>query len=338
MLAASSETTGVRLHGWRHSMRSWGLIVGNLFLALCWPHSGSAQDWPTRTVTVVVPLPAGTAVDSIARLVMQQVAQKMGQSFIVENRPGAGGTLGSNFVAKAAPDGHTLLVYGAAASADALYVKLPYDTLNDITPVIPLGQQPLVVVAPAGRFTDMADLIAHAKAQPGALNYSTPGVGTAAHLGAARLLLSAGCVAQHVPFRGDYVLEVVAGRIDFSVAPIGTVISLVRDGKLAALAVGAAKRSFALPEVPTLIEAGLKDDAIYPFYIPVFAPANTPSLILDKLHAEIRAALSVPLVQDRASKLGFEPMPLNRTETQEFFRSDVAINHSLVEAAKIPKQ
>jgi len=319
-------------------MRSWALVVSSLFLTLCWPHSGSAQDWPTRAVTVVVPLPAGTSVDSIARLVTQQVGQQVGQSLIVENRPGAGGTLGTNFVAKGSPDGHTLLVYGAAASANALYVKLPYDTLADITPVIPLGQQPLVVVATAGRFKDMADLIAQAKARPGALNFSTPGVGTAAHLGAARLMLSAGFVAQHVPFRGDYMIEVVAGRIDFSVAPVGTVISLVRDGKLAALAVGAAKRSFALPETPTVLEAGLRDDAIYPFYIPVFAPAKTPTPVLDKIHAEIRAALSTPLVHDRAINLGFEPMPLDRTEMQEFFRHDVAVNQALVQAAHIPKQ
>ncbi|HEY4921054.1 MAG TPA: tripartite tricarboxylate transporter substrate-binding protein [Xanthobacteraceae bacterium] len=314
------------------------MVVGSLFLTLGWPHAGSAQDWPTRTVTVVVPLPAGTSVDSIARLVMQQVGQQVGQSFIVENRPGAGGTLGTSFVAKASPDGHTLLVYGAAASAAALYAKLPYDTLADITPIIPLGQQPLVVVAPPGRFKDLADLIAQAKARPGALNFSTPGVGSAAHLGAAKLMLSAGFDAQHVPFRGDYVVEVVAGRIDFSVAPVGTVISLVRDGKLAVLAVGAAKRSFALPQVPTLLEAGLKDDAIYPFYIPAFAPARTPVPILDKLHAEVQAALAVPLVHERAMNLGFEPMPMSRAEMQEFFRRDVAVNAALVEAAKIPKQ
>jgi tripartite-type tricarboxylate transporter receptor subunit TctC len=319
-------------------MKSLALLVASLCLALCAPHPARAQSWPTRTVTVVVPLAAGTSVDSIARLVMQQVGQQVGQSVIVENRPGAGGTLGTSYVAKAAPDGHTLLVYGAAASAAALYVKLPYDTLADITPVIALGQQPLVVVAPAGRFKDMADLIAKAKARPGALNFSTPGVGSAAHLGAARLMLSAGFTAQHVPFRGDYIIEVVAGRIDFSVAPVGTVISLIQDGKLAALAVGAAKRSFALPQVPTLLEAGLKDDAIYPFYIPLFAPARTPAAVLDKLHAETQTALAVPLVQERAKSLGFEPMPMSRAEMQAFFRRDVAANAALVEAAKIPKQ
>ena len=319
-------------------MRSWALILGSLLLVLGWPRSASAQDWPTRNVTVVVPLAAGTSVDSIARLVMQQVGQQVRQSFIVENRSGAGGTLGTGFVAKAAPDGYTLLVYGAAASAAAIYAKLPYDTLADITPVAALGQQPLVVVAPPGRFKDMADLIAHAKAKPGALNFSTPGVGSAAHLGATKIMSSAGFVAQQVPFRGDYVVEVIAGRIDFSVAPVGTIISLVRDGKLAALAVGASKRSFALPDVPTLLEAGLKDDAIYPFYIPLFAPAKTSPAVLDKLYAEVKAALAVPQVHDRASNLGFEPMPMSRTEMQEFFRRDVAANQALVETAKIPKQ
>jgi tripartite-type tricarboxylate transporter receptor subunit TctC len=312
------------------------LIVASLCLALCSPHAATAQEWPARPVTVVVPLPAGTSVDSITRLVLQQVGQQLGQSFIVENRPGAGGTLGTNFVAKAAPDGHTLLSYGAAASSAAIYARLPYDTLADITPVAALGVQPLVVVAPAGRFKDMADLVAQAKARPGALNFSSPGIGSAAHFGAARLMLSAGFVAQHVPFRGDYMVDVVAGRIDFSVAPVGTVIGLVRDNKLAALAVGAAKRSFALPEVPTLLETGLKDDAIYPFYIPVFAPAKTPVAILDKLHDQVDVAL--PQVRDRAASIGFEPMPMSRSELQAFFRKDVADTEALVKAANIPLQ
>jgi tripartite-type tricarboxylate transporter receptor subunit TctC len=318
-------------------MRSGALIVG-FWLALCWPHAATAQDWPTRNVIVVVPLPAGTSVDSIARIVMQQVAQQVGQGFVVENRPGAGGTIGTNFVAKAQPDGHTLLVYGAAASAAAIYAKLPYDTLADLTPVIPLGQQPLIVVAPPGRFKNMADLVAQAKARPGTLNFSSPGVGTAAHLGAVRLMSSAGFTAQHVPFRGDYVVDMVAGRIDFSVAPIGTVLSLIRDHKLAALAVGAEKRSVALPDVPTMLEAGLREDAIYPFYIPAFAPAKTPPAILDKLYTQVRAALAVPLVHDRAINLGFEPMPMTRADMQDFFRRDVGVNQALVEAAKIPKQ
>jgi tripartite-type tricarboxylate transporter receptor subunit TctC len=312
------------------------LIAAGLCLGLCGPHAATAQEWPTRAVSVVVPLPAGTSVDSITRLALQQVGQQLGQAFVIENRPGAGGTLGTAFVAKASPDGYTLLSYGAAASSAALYVRLPYDTLADLTPVAILGQQPLVVVAPTHRFKDMADLIARAKARPGTLNFSSPGIGSVAHFAAARLGLSAGFVAQHVPFRGDYIVDVVAGRIDFSVAPVGTVIGLVRDNKLAALAVGAVKRSFALPEVPTLIESGLKDDSIYPFYVPVIAPAKTPAAVLDKLHAQVDAAL--PSVRERAAALGFEPMPLSRSEVQAFFRKDVAETQALVKAANIPLQ
>ncbi len=319
-------------------MRLRGLIAGCVWLVLCGPHPARAQDWATRPVTVVVPLPAGTGADSMARVVMQQVGEQVGRSFIVENRPGAGGTLGTSFVAKAAADGQTLLVHGAVASAAALYLKLPYDTLDDLAPVISLGEQPLVVVAPVGRFKDMADLVAQAKARPGALNFSSPGIGSAAHFGAAKLMLSAGFDAQHVPFRGDYLIEMVAGRIDFSVATIGTAIGLIRDNKLAALAVGARKRSPALPDVPTLLEAGLNSDAIYPFYLPVFAPAKTPSAILDKLYEQTRAALSAASVQEKATALGFEPMPVTRGELQAFFRKDVEENQALVKAAKIPRQ
>src|SRR5439155_8666271 len=183
----------------------------------------SAQDWPTRNVTVVVPLGAGSASDLIARVVMEQVGKQVGkqvgQTFIVENRPGAGGTIGANAVAKSPPDGYTILAYGAMASAHALYSKLPYDTLNDFVPVISLGQQPLVIVtSPAKGYKTLADLIAAGKAKPGALNYTTAGVGSASHFGAERLRASAGFEAQHIPFKGagEAVTEVVAGRADFS--------------------------------------------------------------------------------------------------------------------------
>src|SRR5947207_8475614 len=163
----------------------------------------AAQDWPSRQINAIVPLGAGSASDIIARVVMEQVGKQLGQNVIVENRPGAGGTIGANMVAKAAPDGYTVLVYGALASAHALYSKLPYDTLIDLVPVAPLGQQPLVVVvSPAKGYKTLADLVAAGKAKPGALNYSTAGVGSASHFGAERLRASAGFEAQHIPFKG----------------------------------------------------------------------------------------------------------------------------------------
>src|SRR5262249_53278760 len=152
------------------------------------------------------------------------------------NRLGAGGTIGANSVAKAAPDGYTVLVYGALAGANAIYTKLPYDTLHDLIPIVPFGQLPLAVVSQPGKYKSLADLIAAAKAKPGALNYSTAGVGSSSHFGAERLAVAAGIQVQHIPFRGnEWVTETIAGRVDFSVPPLTTVIGALRDGKLAVL-------------------------------------------------------------------------------------------------------
>ena len=299
----------------------------------------SAQEWPSRNVTVIVPIPAGVTSDIVARVVFEQVGKQLGHTFVVENRPGAGGSIGGNSVAKAAPDGHTVLVWGSIAAANALYKKLPYDTVNDFTPVAALGQTPLVVVAPTGRYKTLGELVAAAKANPGKLNYATVGVGSAAHFGAEQLALSAGFSAQHVPFRGgEWLTEVMAGRLDFSVPPLASALGLVRDGKLAPLAISSSTRSSALPNVPTMIEAGLKPDSVYPFYTGAYLPAKTPHAIAEKLHDEIMKALALPAVQERLKTLSVDPMPMTLAEFGEFFKKDVAANLALVEAAKIPKQ
>ena len=301
----------------------------------------STQDWPTRNITVIVPLGAGSASDIIARVVMEQVGRQLGQNVVVENRPGAGGTIGANMVAKSAPDGYTILVYGALASAHALYSKLPYDTLADFIPVAALGQQPLVVVtSPAKGYKTLGDLIAAGKAKPGALNYSTAGVGSASHFGAERLRASAGFEAQHIPFKGaaEAVTDVVAERSDFSVQLPATTLPLIKDGKLVALAVSTEKRTKLMPDVPTTIEAGLPANSVYPFYSGAFLPAKTPREIADKLASEIGKALREPAVLARLGTLGVEPMPMTQTEFAKFLKDDVEANVALVKAAKIPTQ
>ncbi len=299
----------------------------------------SAQEWPTRSVTVVVPIPAGVASDTIARVVFEQVGKQVGQTFVIENRPGAGGTIGANMVAKAAPDGHTVLVYGSIAAANALYAQLPYDTIADFTPVVPFGETPLVVVTAAGRYNALGELIAAAKAKPNELNYSSVGVGSAAHFGAVRLAMSAEIAAQHIPYKGpEWLADTIAGRVDYSVPPVTTVIGPIRDGKLKALAVGAAKRAASLPDVPTLIEAELAADAIYPFYTGAYLPAKTPPAIVNKLHDEVVKALALPSVQERLAKVGVEKLPMTVAEFGRFFKDDVATNLELVKAANIPKQ
>jgi tripartite-type tricarboxylate transporter receptor subunit TctC len=310
-------------------------------LAFALPHAAAAQDWPTRNVSVIVPLGAGSASDIIGRVVMEQVGKQLGQTVVVENRPGAGGTIGANAVAKSAPDGYTVLSYGAMASASALYSKLPYDTLNDFVPVIGLGQQPLVlVVSPSKGYKTLKDLVAAGKARPGSLNYSTAGIGSASHFGAERLRASAGFDATQIPFKGaaEAVTEVIAGRADFSVQLITTTISQVREGTLAALAVSARERVSTLPDVPTTIEAGLPPESVYPFYAALYLPAKTPRAIVDKLHAETTKALQEPAVQDKLKSIGVEPMPMTQAEFEKFFRDDVAGNAALVKAANIPVQ
>jgi tripartite-type tricarboxylate transporter receptor subunit TctC len=300
-----------------------------------------AQEWPTRAITAVVPLGAGSASDLIARVVMDQVSKQVGQPVVVENRPGAGGTIGANAVAKSAPDGYTILVYGALNTAHALYSKLPYDTFGDFIPVISLGQQPLVIVTSPGKgYKALKDMIAAGKAKPGSLNYSSAGVGSASHFGGERLRTAGGFEAQHLPFKGaaEAVTDVVADRSDFSVQLTATTLPLIKDGKLVPLAVSAHKRAPALPDTPTTVELGLPPESVYPFYTGVYLPANTPTDIVDRLYREIAKALEAPAVQARFAQLGVQPMPGSRAEFAKFFRDDVDSTVALARAAKIPTQ
>jgi tripartite-type tricarboxylate transporter receptor subunit TctC len=312
-----------------------------LLISLAFGGSAIAQDWPSRPMTVIVPLGAGSASDLIARVVMEQVGRQLSQPVVVENRPGAGGTIGANAVAKSAPDGYTILVYGALNTAHALYSKLPYDTFADFIPVASLGQQPLVIVtSPAKGYKSLQDMIAAGKAKQGSLNYTSAGVGSASHFGGERLRTSAGFEAQHIPFKGaaEAVTDVVAERGDFSVQLTATTLPLIRDGKLVPLAVSSQKRIASLPQVPTTIETGLPPESVNPFYTGVYLPAGTPRDIVDRLNREIAKALETPAVQARFEQLGIEPMPGTPDDFAKFFRDDVASTVALAKAAKIPTQ
>ncbi len=317
-----------------------GLAVAYALIVFCHPGAALAQSWPAKNITTVVPLGAGSASDIMARVVMDQVSKQVGQTIIIENRPGAGGTIGANMVAKSPPDGYTVLAYGALATSHALHAKLPYDTLKDFVPVIPLGLQPLVIVTTPGKYKTLADLIAAGKARPGALNYTTAGVGSASHFGAERLLANAGFKAQHIPFKGasEAVTEVLAGRADFSAQLFTTTIPLLREGKLAALAVSATTRASVMPELPTTIEAGLTGDSVYHFYSALYLPAHTPGEIVVRLYQETAKAIQTPAVQERFRQLGVEPMPMTTEQFDKFFRDDVEANVKLVKAAHIPQQ
>ena len=242
------------------SFRTWGCgaVAGAALFVAGW--AAFAQSWPTRSMLVVSAVSAGNAGDIIARVVLEQVSKQIGKSFVIENRPGAGGTIGKRLVAKAEPDGYTmLLLTSSQGSYMVLHKSLPYSPIRDFVPVALFGVQPSVLVAaPSKGWKTVADLVTAAKARPGTLNFASAGVGSASHWPAELLRLAAGIDVQHIPFRGpvDAFTEVITGRVDFYYLPIAPALPHIRDGKVVALAVSTPKRARALPDVTTVAEAG----------------------------------------------------------------------------------
>jgi tripartite-type tricarboxylate transporter receptor subunit TctC len=300
-----------------------------------------AKTWPTKPLRAIVPIAAGSVADIVPRVVFEQLSAQLHQNIVVDNRPGAGMTLGSNLAAKAAPDGHTVLVTSSAhAIAPSLYANLAYHPARDFAAVAPLGLSPFVlVVPPARQFRTVRDLVAAAKARPGAFNFSSPGVATASHLSAERFRFSAGLQAVHVPFRGgvEAMTEVMAGRIDYFFVVIGAALPHIQGGKLTALAVNGAKRSAVLPEVPTIQEAGF-NDAEYPTWFGLFVPATTPRRIVNQLHRETLKALRESKVRDKLATLGVDPMVMAPKEFDMHVQHDIAINAALVKAIGLKPQ
>jgi tripartite-type tricarboxylate transporter receptor subunit TctC len=298
--------------------------------------AAQAQSWPAKPLRAIVPVGAGSSTDIVHRLVLEQLAAGLGQPIVVENRTGAGGTIGSAAVAKAEPDGYTLLANGSAHTiAPALYKALPYDAARDFVPVVAIGSSPSVlVVAPSKGITMAQALVAAAKARPGALNFSSVGIGTATHLSAERFVSSAGINVVHIPFKGgaEAMLEVIAGRVDFFFGPVALVLPHIRDGKLAGLAVNAHKRSETLPDVPTLQESGFRD-AEYPIWFGLFAPARTPGAIVEKLNHETLRALRSPALRAKLSGLGVDAMPMTPQEFQAHVQREIALNATLANKA-----
>jgi len=301
----------------------------------------SAEIWPTKPLRAIVPVGAGSTTDIIPRIVFEQLALQLGQSIVVENRPGAGGTIGSAYVAKSEPDGYTILAHGGALTiSPSLYSNLSFDPVRDFAPVVPFGMSSSVLVVPPARgWKTAGDLVAAAKAKPGALNFSSVGIGTATHLSAERFKASAQIDAVHVPFKGgaEAMTEVIAGRMDFFFGPVALTLPQIQDGKLTALVVNGAKRSAALPDVPTTLEAGF-DNAEYPFWLGMFLPARTPRDIVDKLNRETLKALQEPKVRDKLATLGFDPMVMTPPEFAAHVEKEIAINEALVKATSIKAQ
>ena len=300
-----------------------------------------AQDWPTKEpIHVIISNTPGSALDVTARIVMDQVGRQLRQTVVSENRPGAANVIGIAAVAKAAPDGYTVLVTTAGiAIAPFTHKSLPYDTLRDLRAVIPLGNLTNVMIVPAGRFGSLMDLVAKAKEKPGALLYASIGPGSTGNLTAERLGLSAGFKTTQVPFKGtaEGVADLAAGRVDFFFTPITAALGLIREHKVEALAIGSSGRSSLMPELPTTVQAGYPDSD-YNFWIGVFVPAATPQPIVARLHDEIAKALKVPEVKDKLAKSGAEPMDMSLAQFDAYFKNELDINERLVKAAGIQPQ
>ena len=304
--------------------------------ALC--SAAHAQSWPSKPIRVIVPFTPGSGTDIIARTVGEKVSHQLGQPVVVENRPGAGGTIGSAIVAKSEPDGYTLLVHSSSYTVTpSTYKDLPYDTLRDLTGVVPLGLLPnVLVMAPSKGIRSVKELVAAAKAKPGAMNSASVGVGSATHLNAERFRLGAGIDTVNVPFKGspEALTEIMAGRVDFYFCPVNAVLPLLKDGKLVALAVGSTRRSLALPDLPTTLEAGVPDSD-YNFWVGMFAPSKTPRETVQKLYQEAAKALHSPDVREKLGRLGAEPMEYTPEAFNAYLRREIAANAALVKAAGI---
>jgi len=304
----------------------------------------SSQDYPTKPVRLIEPFGAGGGPDVMARAVSPKLSELWGQPVTVENHPGEGSTAAPALVAKSPADGYTLLVNTSAQAYSAALLKnLPYDPLKDFIPVAPLTSQPYVLVAgKLAGITTVGELVAAAKAKPGELKFGSSGLGTGTHLGVLKFNLEAGIKAVHVPARkgdaiADTIANTVAGRTDYLLAPIQLALADIRAGRLRALGVSTKKRSYLLPEVPTIAEAGVAGFD-YPIWYGVWVPAGTPAGVVNKLAKDIARVLAAPDLRDWLARHGADPMSMTQPEFARFVLSESESAARIIEAAGIKPQ
>jgi len=316
-------------------------LLAGLLLALSGASALAQAAYPNRPIKIVVPISPGSATDVLVRAVAERMQARLGQPVVIENRAGAGTTIGAAMVAKAEPDGYTILANSNAHTVNPfLYRSLPYDSATDFVGVATLGSLPnILVVSPQSPINSVADLVAAAKQQPGKLNYASAGVGSGTHMNAEKFRIASGLAAEHIAFKGtpEAVTETMAGRVDWFFAPGVSVMGAVKDRKLKALAVGSKDRSSLLPDLPTTEEAGVPNSA-YTLWIALFAPARTPPAIVARLNQEVQAALASPEVKERFAKLGADPLPMGVDAMRGFLAQEFKVSEQIVKAAGIKPQ
>jgi tripartite-type tricarboxylate transporter receptor subunit TctC len=298
-----------------------------LLIALLWTCASavSAQTYPSKPIKIIVPFTPGSATDVMARIVGERLNAAWGQPVVVENKAGAGGTIGIRDTARADADGYTLAVVSSGHAVNhVLYKDLGYDTLKDFASVAMLGSLPSVLIVPPSLgISTVKELVAMLKAKPGQYNYATAGVGSGAHVGIEKFNVAAGVKAVHVPLKGTppILAETMAGRVEYAFVPAVSGMGPIKDGKVKALAVSTSKRVAALPDVPTLGEAGFAEGEST-FWLALLAPAKTPRDVIAKINAEVSRALKTPEIVERLAKLGTEPMFMTPAEADAFIQRE----------------
>ena len=303
--------------------------------------AGWPQSYPARPVHLVVPFAAGGVVDTTARLLAPKMSEALGQPLVIDNRPGAGGNVAADFVAKAPPDGYTLLIttHGHAISP-GLYKKLPFDAVAGFAPITQIASSFLVLVAnPQVPAATVRELVELARAKAGRMNYGSTGLGAPPHLVGELFKQTTGIDVVHVPYKGDAPMyqALLGGEVDFAFGPLGNAIQHIRAGKLRALGMTNPQRSRAIPDVPTMVEAGVPGFDLTG-WLGLFAPAGTPRPVIERLYAAMRDTVSSPQVNERFPALGYEPVGSAPDEFGARFRRDVALYARIIREARIPLQ
>ena len=320
------------------------MSIGRIALvALCalWTSFASAQAWPTKPVKIIVPFTAGSATDILARTFGQKLSEFWGQPVVVENRPGAGGTIGTGIVANAPADGYTLLVHSAAYSVNpSMYPDLTFDTKKAFVEIAPLGGQPnVLVVAPSAGIKSVQDLIAQAKQKPGTINFASAGAGSGTHINAEKFKQATGIDVVHIPYKGtpEALTDTIAGRTTYYFSPISAALPHIKDGKLIPLAISSAQRSSTLKDVPTLAESGVPGFD-YNLWVGMFGPAAMPADLVERINKDIQKALTSPEIKERFANLGAEAMPMTPVQFKKFVGDEMDASAKIVKAANIKAQ
>jgi tripartite-type tricarboxylate transporter receptor subunit TctC len=313
-----------------------------LCAALCaFAFQASAQEFPSKPVHMIISFTPGSSTDIVGRIVIQKLTEIWNQPVVPENRAGAGGSIGSAVVAKAAPDGYTLLINSNAHTVNpSIYAKLPYDTLKDFTDIVPLAIQPNVLtVRPDGPYKTAADLVKAAKAKPGSLNIGHAGIGSGTHLTTERFIAATGIKVVQVPFKGtpEVITAMFSGNVDAYWAPISAALGSIRGNKLRPLAVSTAKRNPQLPDVPTPAEAGIKGTES-PLWFGLWGPAGMPPALVTKINADVRKALADTQTKARLFTSGNEVMDMSPQQFARLVRDEIESNRKILAAAGVKPQ